>query len=47
MDNWWSLFLTFLKVNLLTTSGSASVGLLYSEAVGELMTRALKVEWEL
>jgi chromate transporter len=44
MDNWWSLFITFLKVNLLTTSGSASVGLLYSEAVGKLMSREEFVE---
>lgn len=32
------LFWTFIKVNLLTTSGPASVGLLYKEAVGILMT---------
>ncbi len=44
MDKWWSLFLTFLKVNLLTTSGSASVGLLYSEVVGKLMSREEFVE---
>jgi chromate transporter len=44
MDKWWSLFVTFLKVNLLTTSGSASVGLLYSEAVGKLMSREEFVE---
>lgn len=44
MNNWWSLFVTFLKVNLLTTSGAASVGLLYSEAVGNLMTREEFVE---
>ena len=41
MNNWWSLFVTFLKVNLLTTSGTASVGLLYSEAVGKLMSLSL------
>jgi chromate transporter len=44
VDNWWSLFITFLKVNLLTTSGSASVGLLYSEAVGKLMSHEEFVE---
>lgn len=44
MNNWWLLFITFLKVNLLTTSGSASVGLLYSEAVGKLMSREEFVE---
>ncbi len=32
------LFLTFLKVNLLSTSGPASVGLLYHEAVGKFVT---------
>ncbi len=32
------LFLTFLKVNLLSTSGPASVGLLYKEAVGIFLT---------
>ncbi|HVN15421.1 MAG TPA: chromate transporter, partial [Anaerolineales bacterium] len=32
------LFWTFLKVNLLTTSGPASVGLLYHEAVPNLVT---------
>ncbi|MCX7683306.1 MAG: chromate transporter, partial [Anaerolineae bacterium] len=40
----WMLFLTFLKVNLLTTSGAASVGLLYSEAVGTLMSREEFIE---
>jgi chromate transporter len=44
MDKWLSLFLTFLKVNLLTTSGTASVGLLYTEAVGKLMTHEEFVE---
>lgn len=32
------LFWTFLKVNLLSTSGPASVGLLYKEAVGRFLT---------
>lgn len=32
------LFWTFLKVNLLSTSGSASTGLLYNEAVGHFLT---------
>lgn len=32
------LFWTFLKVNLLSTSGPASVGLLYHEAVGKFVT---------
>ena len=33
----WKLFMLFLKVNLLSTSGPASVGLLYKEAVGNLL----------
>jgi len=32
------LFWTFIKINLLSTSGPASVGLLYKEAVGKFMT---------
>jgi chromate transporter len=32
------LFWTFIKVNLLSTSGSASTGLLYNEAVGHFLT---------
>lgn len=34
----------FLKINLLSTSGPASVGLLYKEAVGKLMTESEFVE---
>jgi len=34
----------FLKVNLLSPSGPASVGLLYDEAVGKVMTEAQFVE---
>jgi chromate transporter len=34
------LFWLFIKVNLLSTSGPASVGLLHSEAVGTIMTEA-------
>jgi chromate transporter len=44
MNRWVTLFVTFLKVNLLTTSGSASVGLLYSEAVDKLMSHEEFVE---
>lgn len=33
-----TLFWAFLKVNLLSTSGSASTGLLYNEAVGHFLT---------
>jgi chromate transporter len=41
---WWALFWLFIKVNVLTTSGPASVGLLYKEAVGKLMTESEFVE---
>jgi len=34
----------FLKVNLLSPSGPASIGLLYKEAVGKIMTEAQFVE---
>jgi chromate transporter len=39
-----SLFWLFIKVNLLSVSGPASVGLLYKEAVGTLMTEAQFVQ---
>ena len=38
MDKLLLLFWTFLKVNLLSTSGPASLGLLYKEAVGHFLT---------
>ena len=38
MDQLTQLFWIFLKVNLLSTSGPASVGLLYHEVVGKLVT---------
>ncbi len=38
MDQLLLLFWTFLKINLLSTSGPASVGLLYKEAVGHFLT---------
>ena len=41
---WLTLFWIFIKINLLTTSGPASVGLLYKEAVGKLMTESEFVE---
>jgi chromate transporter len=41
---WLRLFWTFLKVNLLTTAGPTSVGLLYKETVGTIMTEAQFVE---
>lgn len=44
MAQWLSLFWIFIKINLLTTSGPASVGLLYKEAVGKLMTESEFVE---
>ena len=40
MDTLLQLFWTFIKVNLLSTSGPASVGLLYHEAVGRFVTEA-------
>lgn len=44
MSRWLLLFWMFIKVNLLTTSGPASVGLLYKEAVGKIMTETQFVE---
>jgi chromate transporter len=38
------LFWMFLKVNVLSPSGPASVGLLYKEAVGKIMTESEFVE---
>lgn len=38
MNIFYQLFWTFIKVNLLSTSGPASVGLLYHEAVGRFVT---------
>jgi len=38
MDILLKIFWTFIKVNLLSTSGPASVGLLYHEAVGTMVT---------
>ena len=38
MDPLLQLFWVFLKVNLLSTSGPASVGLLYDQAVGRFVT---------
>lgn len=37
LNNWFQLFWLFIKVNLLTTSGPASVGLIYKEAVGTFL----------
>lgn len=44
MNQLLELFLTFLKVNLLSTSGPASVGLLYHEVVGKMVTEGQFVQ---
>lgn len=44
MDILSQLFWIFLKVNLLSTSGPTSVGLLYHEAVGKLVTEGQFVQ---
>lgn len=44
MEHLLELFLIFLKVNLLSTSGPASVGLLYHEVVGKLITEGQFVQ---
>lgn len=44
MENLFTLFLIFLKVNLLSTSGPASVGLLYHEVVGKWVTEGQFVQ---
>ena len=44
MENWLRLFWLFIKVNLLTTSGPASVGLIYKETVGSMMSESEFVE---
>jgi chromate transporter len=41
---WFRLLWMFLKVNLLSPSGPASVGLLYKEAVGTIMSEERFVE---
>lgn len=41
---WSELLWMFLKVNMLSPSGPASVGLLYKEAVGKIMTEERFVE---
>lgn len=44
MENLVHIFLIFLKVNLLSTSGPASVGLLYHEMVGKYLTEGQFVQ---
>lgn len=41
---WNKLFWMFLKVNVLSPSGPASIGLLFKEAVGKIMTEEQFVE---
>ena len=41
---WWKLLWMFLKVNLLSPSGPASIGLLYKEAAGTIMPEERFVE---
>ena len=41
---WFRLLWMFLKVNILSPSGPASVGFLYEEAVGKIMTEERFVE---
>jgi len=41
---WARLLWMFLKVNILSPSGPASIGLLYKEAVGKIMTETQFVE---
>jgi len=41
---WLRLLWMFLKVNMLSPSGPASVGLLYKEAVGKIMSEERFVE---
>jgi len=41
---WGRLFWMFIKINVLTTSGPASVGLLYKESVGKLMSESEFIE---
>ncbi len=41
---WLKLFWMFLKINLLTSSGPASVGFLYRDAVGHIMSEEQFVE---
>jgi chromate transporter len=44
LNVWTKLLWMFLKVNILSPSGPASIGLLYEEAVGEIMTEEQFVE---
>ncbi|NOY98219.1 MAG: chromate transporter [Chloroflexi bacterium] len=44
MQTLLQLFWLFIKINLLSTSGPASIGLLHAEAVGSLLTEAQFIE---
>lgn len=44
LSRWLKLFWLFLKVNTLSTSGPASIGLLYKEAIGNTMTEKEFIE---
>ena len=44
LATWGRLFWMFLKINILSTSGPASVGLLYKESVGKMMNEAQFIE---
>lgn len=44
LSTWLKLFWMFLKINLLSPSGPASLGLLYDEASGKLMSEEMFVE---
>jgi chromate transporter len=44
LNVWMRLFWTFIRINILTTSGPASVGLLYKESVPTMMTEAQFIE---
>jgi chromate transporter len=44
MQVWTRLLWMFLKVNILSPSGPASIGLMYEEAVGKIMTEEQFVE---
>jgi len=44
LATWLKLFWMFLKINLLSPSGPASIGLLFDEAVGKLMSEERFVE---
>lgn len=44
MNELWQIFATFLKINTLSPSGPASLGVLYEETVGHLITEEQFVE---